>query len=173
MAAPTMEVRLVTRPRRGIRLDLLFSRPEHGLFTAIEVKYLTARLNSTVAGEEFNLPNHGAQDVRGYDVISDIARVEAFTADKQGWNGFVIALTNDGSYWRAPLHSRPTNAAAFRLYDGVRLGGTRSWGPNTGAGTMKGRMQAVGLIGAYELFWRDYSRVPSPNGQFRVLVVEI
>jgi hypothetical protein len=56
MADPTMEVRLETRPRRGIRLDLLFSRPERGLFTAIEVKYLTARLSSTVAGEEFVLP---------------------------------------------------------------------------------------------------------------------
>ena len=168
-----MQVRLETRPRRSVRLDLLFSRPELGLFSAVEVKYLTARFSSKVASEDFDLPNHGAQDVRGYDVIRDMARVETFITGKKGWNGFVLVLTNDGSYWRAPSHSRPTNAEAFRLYHGARVSGRRAWGPNTGAGTMKGRLEAIGLSGSYELRWRDFSQMPGTNGLFRVLVVEM
>lgn len=172
-ADPAMQVRLETRPRKGVRLDLLFARPDLQQTTAFEVKYLTAAFTADIAAERFELPNHGAQDVRGYDAVLDIARVESFVRDKSGWNGLALVLTNDPSYWRAPSHSRPTNADAFRLYEGLTIAGSRAWGPNTGAGTMKNRLEAIQLAGSYVLEWRDFSRLPGARGEFRYLLVAI
>lgn len=78
------------------------------------------------------MKNHGAQDIRAYDVVKDIRRIERFVAGESGWNGIVIAISNDAAYWRPVTHGRATNADAFRIYDGVVLSGIRSWGPNTG-----------------------------------------
>jgi hypothetical protein len=85
----------------------------------------------------------------------------------------VIVLTNEPSYWRLPAHERQTNAAAFRTHDGLMLSGSRSWGPNTGAGTRKGRDAAIELRGSYPLRWVDYSRVDGRSGDFRLLVIPI
>lgn len=173
---PSLRVRLEmeTHPEPNVRLDLLLSRPDLGLRTAVELKYLTAGWVGAFEGEDFALKNHGAQDVRGYDVIKDIGRRERFVAAKQGWNGAFVAITNDPSFWRPVTHGRLTNADAFRIYEGVMLAGTRALGPNTGPGTMKNREAAIELAGAHLLEWRDYARVDtSSRGLFRALVLEV
>ena len=52
---PAGRVRLETRPRRGMRLDLLVSLGDEQI--AIEVKYLVARFDGIVLDERFELPN--------------------------------------------------------------------------------------------------------------------
>ncbi len=146
---PSLQVRLETHPEPNVRLDLLLSRPDLGRHTAVELKYLTALWEGAVHGEYFALKNHGAQDVRSYDVVRDISRLERFVAGNMGWNGIFVAITNDPSFWRPVTHGRATNADAFRIYEGVTLAGTRAWGTDTGAGTMKGRESAINLIGTY------------------------
>lgn len=171
---PQLEVRLETHPEPHVRLDLLLSRPDTGRHTAVELKYLTGRWAGDIGGEHFALKNHGAQDVRGYDVVKDIGRLERFVAAKQGWNGVFVAITNDPSYWRPVRHGRITNAEAFRLHEGVRLTGTRAWGARTGKGTMKNRDAAIELAGSYRLEWRDYARIDdSSRGLFRRLLLEV
>jgi hypothetical protein len=169
-----LQVRLETHPEPNVRLDLLLSRPDLGRHTAVELKYLTAGWSGEVGGEPFALKNHGAQDVRGYDVVKDIGRLERFVASGLGWNGVFLAISNDPSFWRPVTHGRATNADAFRIYDGVTLGGVRAWGPRTGAGTMRGREHPIELVGTHSLRWRDYARVDGgPRGTFRVLALEI
>lgn len=73
-----LQVRLETHPEPHVRLDLLLSRPDLGRHTAGELKYLTAGWTGEVGGERFTLKNHGAQDVRAYDVVKDIERLERF-----------------------------------------------------------------------------------------------
>lgn len=171
---PDLRVRLETHPQPNVRLDLLLSRPDLRRHTAIELKYLTARWEGEVDGERFALKNHGAQDVRAYDVVKDISRLERFVGGKTGWNGLFVAITNDPSFWRPVTHGRPTNADAFRIYEGVALAGSRAWGPNTGAGTMRGREAAIELAGIHRLTWQDYAKVDnSSRGIFRALVLEI
>jgi len=68
----------------------------------VELKYLVRLWHGEVAGERFELKNQGAQDIRAYDVVKDIARVERFVAGRPGSNGAVVCLANDSSYWRAP-----------------------------------------------------------------------
>jgi hypothetical protein len=125
VADPASVVRLETRPTRNAHLDVLVSRPDLGRSTAIELKYLTAHFSETVDSELFELPHQGAQDIRGYDVIKDIVRVESFVADGVAIDGLVIVLSNDRSYWSRPNHHRPTGAAEFRIHDGTRLRSVR------------------------------------------------
>lgn len=170
---PDLEVRLETHPKPNVRLDLELTDPASGVGAAVELKYMPRLRAGTDRGEAFALKNHGASDLRGYDVVKDIERVERFVEARSGWTGSVIALSNDASYWRAPTHGRTTNGDALRLHEGVVLSGERKWGPLTG-GTYKSRETALRLRGTYELHWSGYSRVDATGaGTFRSLVVPI
>ncbi|RYB89325.1 hypothetical protein EUA06_15150 [Nocardioides glacieisoli] len=170
---PDLSVRLETHPEPAVRLDLELFDETGTIGVAVELKYMTRSWSGSQGAEKYVLKNHGASDLRGYDVVKDIGRVERFVAARPGWSGIVIALTNEGGYWRRPSHGRPTNADAFRLYEGCVLDGERSWGPNTG-GTARGREAPLNLRNPYVLKWADYSRLDaSPAGTFRSLVVPI
>lgn len=170
---PQMLVRLETHPEPQVRLDVLLSRPDLGQHTAVELKYPTRAWAGEVDGEQFALKAHGADDVISYDVVKDIGRVERFASRSTGWNGLVLVVTNDGIYWRPRTNNRETNAGAFRLFEGRKLGGICDWGPNTGGGTKKGREGAIVLRGSYDLHWRDFSHLPGAGGLFRVLVIPV
>ncbi len=170
---PSLHVRLETRPAPGMRLDLLVSDAGRSRHTAIEFKYLTKRWAGEVEGERYELKDQGAQDISGYDTVKDIWRVEKFTREKSEWNGAVVCLSNDPYYWSPPRDARPTNAADFRLHDGVQLSGVRAWGPLTGKGTRSGREADLALDGSYALHWQEYSALPASNGVFRVLVIPV
>lgn len=169
-----LEVRLETRPTPGESLDLLFSRPDLGEHLAVELKYLSRAWAGTIGTEAFALKDQGASDIRCYDVIKDIARVERFIDRRPGWSGCVIVLTNAGTYWRRAEHGRETNADAFRIHEGNVLAGVRDWGPRTGAGTRRTREKSHDLRGEYLLRWDDYSRIdPGVAGTLRSLVIDV
>ncbi|HYD51142.1 MAG TPA: hypothetical protein VEA99_00895 [Gemmatimonadaceae bacterium] len=174
-AEPRVQLRLEGRPDPTIReqLDLLARDPVTQTATAIELKYLKARWEGVVEGEPFVLLNQGAQDISRYDVVKDVARVERFVASNPGWNGYSVTLTNDASYWREPTRVAETIDAAFRIHHGAVLAGARAWGAAAGEGTMRGRKDALSLVGTHELAWRDYSDVGGSRGRFRVLVVPV
>jgi hypothetical protein len=173
LSDPSLRVRLETRPEPGMRLDLLISRPATDRHLALELKYLTAAWDGEVDGERIALLHQGAQDIRAYDVVKDIQRVERFVDGWPGWSGAVLVVANDPAYWSRPGHGRPTNADAFRIYDQQLLSGSRTWGPATGAGTMKGRKAAIELRGSYTCRWEDYSTLPGRFGNFRLLAITI
>ncbi len=155
-----------------MRLDVLLTA-EDGMQTAVELKYLVRAWQGEHGDERFELKNQSAQDIRAYDVVKDIVRVERFVANRSRSNGAVVCLSNDGLYWRAPTHGRATNAEAFRLHDGVVLSGSREWGPFTGAGSSKGREQPLVLASEHRLAWRAYSRLFGTGGEFKTLVVPV
>ena len=140
-----------------------------------QLKYLTRAWAGVVQGERYELKNYGAQDIRGYDVVKDVERVEQCVRDGISTEGVVVVLANDASYWRPAKADDVTNAAAFRLGEGVVLEGQRSWGPRTGAGTLKARERPLQIQGRYNLSWRDYSTLPSggPASRFRLLVIPV
>lgn len=173
LVSPDLDVRLETHPEPAVRLDLQLRDPTSNIGIAIEMKYMTRLWAGIYGGEEFALKNHGAQDLRGYDVVKDVVRVERFVAARPGWSGLVIVLTNEASYWRPRTHGRATNAGAFRISEGTLLAGERRWGPSTG-GTAKGREAPLQLAGEYPLQWAEYSRLDSSHaGTFRSLVITI
>ena len=173
LSDPSVRIRLETRPEPGMRLDLLVSRPDLGQHLALELKYLTAAWAGDVDGERFELLSQGAQDIRAYDVVKDIQRVERFVDAQPGWVGAVLVLTNDPGYWSRPGHGRATNAQAFRVYEDQVISGSRAWGPGTGAGTRKGREADLELRGEYRCRWAGYSALPGHLGTFRLLAITI
>lgn len=173
MSDASARVRLETRPAPGQRLDMLISRRDLGRQLVLELKYLTASWTGNVDSERFELLNQGAQDIRAYDVVKDVQRVEQFVSEQPGWSGIVLVLTNDPSYWSSPTHGRITNADAFRIYEDRMISGDRAWGVATGVGTMKDRARAIHLHGEYRCRWSDYSVLPGRKGRFRVLVIPV
>jgi hypothetical protein len=173
MSDPLVRVRLETRPVPGMRLDLLVWRPDLNRYLALELKYLTAAWDGEVDGEHFRLLSQGAQDIRAYDVLKDVQRVERFVDGQPGWSGVVLVLSNDPSYWSRPGHGRATNADAFRIYEDRVISGSRGWGPGTGAGTMRKREAAIELRGDYRCHWSPYSALPGAQGQLRLLAFTI
>ena len=169
-------VRLETRPfandpaRRPIALDMAVSID--GVRTALELKYLVRAFSFRLAGEQFNLQSQAAQDIRRYDVIKDIKRVEDLLDAGHADAGFVIVITNDQGYW---THStRSTVDEHFRLHDGRALQGELRWGAAAGAGTTRGREAAILLRAVYQLGWKPYSEVnAAPGGAFRYLLVPV
>lgn len=168
---PEARIRLETRPLpgRAVFLDLLFDHA--GVRTAVELKYPVRNLVTAVDEERFELRAQSAHDVRRYDVVKDIARLEAIVAARAADAGAMIALTNDPAYWSAGRDG--TVDAVFRLHDGVTLSGTVAWAPHAGAGTTANRTEPLTLRGTYDLHWRDYSDTGDRTGCFRVLVVPV
>jgi hypothetical protein len=173
LSDPSARVRLETRPTPGMRLDLLVWRPDLSTYLALELKYLTAAWSGEVNGEQFALVNQGAQDIRAYDVLKDVQRVERFVDGHPGWSGMVLVLSNDPSYWSRPGHGRATNADAFRIYEDQAIFGNRAWGADTGAGTMKDREAVIELRGDYRCRWSPYSALPGAKGEFRLLALPV
>lgn len=170
--APDLSIRLEARPLAGMHLDLLVSHTQSERRTAVELKYLTDLWSGTVAGEQFSLKRQAAQDIRAYDVVKDLVRLESL-AGRTGWDGLLLVVSNEQRYWTASGRLAETNASAFRLHEGTVLTGSRIWGPATSAGTRKRREADLVLAGSYECRWLDYSDLPGRRGRFRYLAIPV
>lgn len=171
---PGAEVRLEYRVSvpEPIYLDVWVRTPEGNI--ALELKSPTRKLECIVAGEEFALRNQSAQDLRRYDFIKDIARLERVVATFSGTRGYALLLTNDSSFWNKS-RSDATVDAAFRIHEGATLSGMLPWADHTGTGTMTSRERALVLNTTYSLAWRDYSLISGAASQsrFRYLLVAV
>ena len=168
---PAAQVRLEVPFAAGqghrIHLDILFQDNDGQVL--LELKYTTRGQELSVGKESFRLANQGAQDVRRYDYIRDIVRLETLVNQGLCNRGYAILLSNDPGYWTAPLSH--TVDAHFRLHeDNNPLYGTRQWDPKASAGTRHGREAPLQLSGRYCNQWRDYARVgEGSGGEFRYL----
>lgn len=140
--------------------------------TAMELKYCTRNLSVERDGEAYALKNQAAHDLRRYDFIADIVRIESLVS--QGCAsapGYAIFLTNDHLYWQ-PGRSG-TIDAAFRLHEGRVLGGALTWAKQASSATTKGRDEPFELRRSYELRWKPYSPLENEHGEFRYLAVKV
>ena len=142
-----------------------------GATLGIELKYLTKRFIFDLEGEAFHLKAQGATDLRRYDVLKDVERLERFNAI-YGGKSYVIALTNDPAYWRAVKSDR-TIDAAFRLCEDRLVAGELRWASHASAGSMRGRERVISLGTEYRLSWNDYSNLAMTAGYFRYLCIQV
>lgn len=142
---------------------------------AVELKYLTRRRVVEIGGERFALRDQGAQDIRRYDFLKDIERLEQLS-QSEGTDvrtGFAILLTNDPTYWNPP-HLEGTVDAEFRLHGGRTVEGKMKWAEGTSPGTKSGREDTICLKGSYDLRWQDYGNGgDGPYQQFRYLAIPV
>ena len=168
---PKLKVRLEYRPARidrKIYIDIWLQHDED--LYAIELKYKTRRLSTSVHGESFDLLDQSAQDCARYDVCKDVSRVESLSPSYPGITGCVVFLTNDPGYWRRSSRDGTTDAD-FRLHEGAELSGTLSWKDHASPGTTKGRDDPITLSRKYAVRWMDYSNVGGSSGRFRYLIL--
>ena len=168
---PELKVRLEYRPAivgRKVYIDIWLER-ERSVY-AIELKYKTRRLSTSVHGESFDLLNHSAHDCARYDVCKDVSRMESLARSYPDLVGCTVFLTNDPGYWD---HSGRdgTVDADFRLHEGAVLSGTLSWKEHASPGTTRGRADSIILSSTYAVRWMDYSDVGGSSGHFRSVIL--
>lgn len=143
------------------------------LKVAIELKYCTRNLAAAFADERFALKNQSANDVRRYDFLKDIQRIEQSVEDGPAETGIAVLLTNDPLYWK-PAGKSDVADAAFHIHDGREITGRLAWSEKAGKGTRDGRAQSITINAAYTMRWRDYSQLPEPGkSRFRYLAVSV
>jgi hypothetical protein len=155
---------------KKLYIDIWFELDGH--VTVIELKYPTRRLSFHDEREQFELANHGAQDVPRYNIAKDIVRIEHAIDTIPNSAAAAIVLTNDPSYWNASPSPNPTIDAAFRILEGQNLTGSCSWAIGAEPGTTKGRAEILNVRGAYPMKWQDYSELNERWGQFKFVIVE-
>lgn len=165
----------VKLPRRRTRMYLDLWLP--GSNVAVELKYVTLKLQFKHEDECFTLLDHRAQDTRRYDFLKDVQRLEQLSLSDSAdvGSGFAILLTNDPLYWEQPVPGwKKANDAAFRIHESLTKGGYMAWSDLAAPGGIKGREDPVCLNGSYPLRWRDYTRVGNgANQQFRYLAIQV
>lgn len=169
---PDLQVRLeypLERPSNAA-IDVLIRNG--GEEMALELKYLCQRVEHEIDGERFALKPQGAQDIRRYDVLKDIGRMEQFLATRPAASAAVLVLSNDPSYWTGPKRDG-TCDAAFALREGRTVTGVLNWADHAGSGTKRGRESSIALKGCYGMNWRDYSRIDGRFGEFRFLYIPV
>ena len=143
---------------------------------AIELKYLTRRLEQGCQADHFALKEQSAHDTRQYDFLKDLQRLECAVMDEeqQAIRGVAVLLTNDPLYWDRSRGSVTSNYVSFRVFEGRKLTGEMTWSECASAGTKKGREAPIRLEGSYTMRWRAYSNFPGEKyGDFRYLAVEV
>ena len=178
---PKSQIRLefpaMTEEHRKMYVDIYL--PDEKI--AIELKYVTRRLELEHCEESFALRDQRAQNQRRYDFLRDIHRLERMRRSKPVLceAGFAVLLTNDPSYWDCPSpRSRDAVDSDFRVHEGKVISGKRAWACRASSGTVKGRECPIQLAGCYHLRWQDYSDITEksrgngkPRGKFRYLAV--
>ena len=139
---------------------------------AIELKYKTKLAVAKLGDGDYQLKNHGAQDIGCYDFVKDIYRIEAMRSNGDIDEGFAVMLTNDEAYRNNPGREG-TNALAFRIHNGRDLHGNLSWSEQTGLGTKRSREADLKLRGSYLLDWQQFSTIPELSQSFHFLVVHV
>ena len=136
---------------------------------AIELKYLTEKLEYKNEGEVFKLNAQGAQLVRRHGILKDIERMEGFLEKNPAAQASVIVITNRSIYWRGS--GKGTDDEEFDIQQGATITGVRKW---KGADKKwKREKGSVKISGTYKMEWQDYSEVDGKFGLFRYLHVPI
>ena len=172
---PEAKVRLEYCPvdiDSSMHIDILVKMGED--IYPIELKYMTKQCDVTVDDERFILKNQGAQDVKRYDFIKDISRVERLSERMGNFKeGYCIAITNDPSYWNTSSNKN-TCDAAFRINHNSIKEGKLEWAAHTGNGTNKNREESLILKNRYDIYWQEYSKIDnSSSGQFKYLSINV
>lgn len=171
--ARAWDVRLEVPIRTGVvSIYLDFLARSANAEVAIELKYKTRALDTTISGERFRLKNQAAQDIGRYDFFKDLNRVEKYVQSDKQRRGFAIFLTNDSAYWKAPARSGHAYSE-FAMNENREISGSLEWGETVSAGTRRGRDETITILHQYRLQWRAYSSVAVKHyGDFRYLCVE-
>ncbi len=156
----------------NMHIDILVIKD--GKWIPIELKYKTKGCIKELAGDVYNIKNHGAKDVNCYLYLKDIQRIETVRANVPTFEeGYTIFITNEKSYLKSPQKSDCVYKD-FSLAENEVKHGIMDWAEGTGAGTKKGMEEPISLADSYPIHWDEYSKLDDSNtGTFWYLVNHI
>ena len=158
---------------RTKHLDLLIKVDEKKI--GIEFKYIVKKYNEEIDGVEYNLRNHSALDIRRYDCLKDISRLEELLKVGTIEDGYFLLITNDNNLWQN-TSDKNVRDKEFRFYDkGKITAGTKTWLNNPASGTIKGRIKKITIHKEYNVNFKKYSTLNPNNGShiFKYLLIKI
>lgn len=155
----------------NIRVDIVIFLNKQCI--PIELKYKTAKLSANIDGENYELKNHGAQDIGRYGCLKDIQRLEVLSDILPSYyEGYTIWLTNDASYGKTEKIKAVDEQ--FSIHDGVIKSGKLKWSVHASLGTTKGRESPIELKNTYKIEWNKYSLINNDkNGIFYSAITKV
>lgn len=169
-----LERRFKVNDLRKIYVDILLMIDNAAI--AIETKYTTKKLEIKLNDEEFLLKDHSALDLRRYDFLLDIYRIEKLKSGGKIVKGYAVFLTNNMDYWKE-TKSTNTNDEDFRIHQGRKIQANEvlRWALKTGKGTKKGRERPLKFKKDYSFEWELYreGEIEGTHYEFKYLLVEV
>ena len=166
---PDIEIRVEYPPpwiEDRIHLDLWVMEGDSAI--AVELKYLTQKIDISLGRERFVLKDQSARDLGRYGFVKDIERLERVVAVGKQVVGYAIILTNDPGYWENPARTESFDAK-FRIQEERVLSGRLDWDSRSLA-----PMESIELTGSYTIEWRDYFTIIGPlHNKFRFALVKV
>ena len=151
------------------RVDIVVRH--QGATFPIELKYLKKKQSFLVNDEHFNLVD-GVHDIDMHDCIKDIARLETFQTQMDGFSaGYAVWLTNDAAYWNPKYDT--TYYSDFHAPQAAVKTGTMSYQAGSKVSSHPQYGHPITLKGSYTVNWVDYSDHGVKNGLFRYALFEV
>lgn len=169
---PNIKVRLeyINKDIDKMHLDILLINND--MLIPIELKYVTKSFTCELDKETYTLKDHSAQDLRRYDFIKDISRIEECKEKLDNFQeGYSIMITNDKSYYKEYESNRISICHDFRIHQGNSSTRLSKWRNNPSIGSIKGRESDINLKNDYTFNWQPYSNIE--NEEFKILIVKI
>lgn len=148
-----VEIRLEVSCNTSIkgRVDIVVQF--NGTVFPIELKYLKKKLLFQVNGEQFSLVD-GAHDIDMHDCIKDIARLETFQSQMNGFTaGCAVWLTNDAAYWNPEYNA--SYYSAFHTPQGEVKTGAMAYAAGAKLNSNIEYGSPITLSGSYDVHWND------------------
>ena len=141
---------------------------------AFEFKYITCYFEDNVNGIHIKLRNHSAIDVRRYDCLSDISRLEKLKRDNDIDEGYFYLVTNMKGFWSENSNNKDTVDADFRFNDKITKG-IKRWSKKASKGTIKHRDKLITINNNYNVKFESYHLFETGNGhrEFKQLLIKI
>ena len=141
---------------------------------AFEFKYITCYFEDIVNGMHIKLRNHSAIDVRRYDCLSDISRLEKLKLDNDIDEGYLYLVTNMKGFWSEKGNNKDTVDADFRFNNKITKG-TKRWSEKASKGTIKHRDKLIKINSDYNVKFENYYSFETGYGhrEFKQLLIKI
>lgn len=141
---------------------------------AFEFKYITCYFEDIVSNIHIKLRNHSAIDVRRYDCLSDISRLEKLKRDNDIDEGYFYLVTNMKGFWSESSNNKDTVDADFRFNDKITKG-IKRWSKKASKGTIKHRDKLITINNNYNVKFENYHLFETGNGhrEFKQLLIKI
>jgi len=164
-----------------VAIDLVTRSEKEASSAAIELKYISSKIEAERGGEKFTLAQNWGVNLSRFDCLADWQRVASIVEQGLFQKGFVVFMTNCEDAWVRDLSKvkNPPMAKEMSIHEGREFtkGEELDWssGVKDNSVTKKRLYPYAPIVcpKSVNCSWSDYSQViDGKNGRFRYLMLE-